>query len=1010
MNFNHIYSQLNPAQKEAVNNIEGPVMVIAGPGTGKTQVLSARIANILLKTDINPSSILALTFTEVAATNMRQRLFEMIGSTAYQVRIMTFHGFCNEVILSHPEYFNLREEAEPISDLEFVEFLRDYLSNPRLEYLRTSRSAFHYLNASRSALLNIKKEGLSVEDFYNLVNEEEKEFENSKEDLSKTKFDREQARIGKMKELSDLYRDYQSYLRDHSRYDYEDMILWVMEAFEKNLTLLSEYQEQLLYFLVDEYQDTNSAQNKILDQLASFWSEQANVFVVGDPNQTIYRFQGASLENVLGFVKRYPNLNLITLTQGYRCSQQIYDGAAQIIAGQKKQTTEAPDLLAILSKPLESLFQNKQIQFLQAENDVQEQITIAEKIGQLIKQGTAPEEIAVLFKTNKAALDFTEVLKKWQIDYQLERDEDILQSEFINQILLTMQVIDQIQKEDQVIDLYQLLLFEWVEVDKGLVLKLIHLAYKKKVSLYQLIKNTESEELTELKIDQAQLEQVVAYISLLEQLAVKDVQMTFLEWFPEMIQVLKIDQWLIKHHQKYQWLQELNAFYGQIKSLSVTDKKLKLSRFLEIIEAMTEQGLSIPVKVVLGNKKGVVLSTAHGAKGKEWQYVFIPHLADKVWGNARAPHQLPLPESILRFQSETKEDKNADDRRLFYVGLTRAKQTVYLSFAKQNQQKDKSQNMSMFVSQLIEKENLVEDWQTNINPENIEDLTTQFVLPSINIPSDDQFLDWLETVVAEFKLSPTALDSYLKNPEDFLFNNILRVPRAKTASLAFGTAIHATMEYTIRWWMKNGKLLSLDKIIEYFQSMLVKEVLTEEDYIARLNAGKKVLSSYFENFDFSIQPTMLEFSFGSFGREVVLDDDIKLTGKLDRVDLIDEKNKIVRVIDYKTGKVKTASRIEGKSYQNELSDREKELPDSIKGSLKRQLLFYKLLSDLDPSFAYQVQYGELDFVESLHSKGKSGKVVFELLDEDVEELKELIRQVMKEIRSLEFLKITNKEN
>jgi len=1002
MNFNQIYLQLNPAQRQAVDQIDGPVMVIAGPGTGKTQVLSARIANILQKTDTNPNSILALTFTEVAAINMKQRLFEMIGSTAYQVRIMTFHGFCNEVILSHPEYFNIREEAEPISDLEMIEFLREYFSNPQLEFLRTPKSSDHNIHAAKSAVLNIKKEGLSVLEFKQLVGQENDQLKTEKEDLSPTKLKAAEKRLGQMQELADLYGAYQQYLADKNRYDYEDMILWVMSEFEHNHLLLTEYQEQLLYFLVDEYQDTNSAQNKILDLLANFWGEQANVFVVGDPNQTIYRFQGASLENVLGFVKRYTQVKIVTLEQGYRCSQQIYDAAARIISQQKVDYHGAVELLGVLAKPLQSVFQDQQISFLEAQTNCVEEVSVVKKVEELIKSGVSPEQIAILFKKNLEIFAFIEVLKKWQIAYQLEKDENILTSEFIRQLLVLMQVILDIRSSDSVPNLYELLLFDWIDVDKTTVIKLLHLASAAKKSLYQHLEQLDSDAIKQTNLDQEKVEQILEFVKTIKELMTKDLNMTFLEWFPEMIRLVCLDKWLVNHSQKYQWLQELNAFYSEVKSLSISDKNLKLERCLAVVSAMIDQNLPISVKVMLGSKKGVVLSTAHGAKGKEWQYVFIPHLSDKNWGNAKSPNQLPLPKDILRFQPETKEDKNADDRRLFYVSLTRAQKRIYLSYSKLDEQKDKKQNMSMFVGELTEGENLLEADSFEVDQTSLVNLTAQYVLPHQVLPDDTAFMDWLKSVVKDFRLSPTALDSYLKSPEDFLFNNILRIPRAKTASLAFGSAVHATLEYTIRWWQKNQKLLDQKQILEFFENALQKEVLTKEDFEARLKLGKDVLASYFANFDPHLHPLKIEYHFGGTGKDIILDDNIYLTGKLDRVDLMDEKEKIVKVIDYKTGKVKSIAEIQATAYLSQLSEREKTLPESIRGSLKRQLLFYKLLSQLDSTFKYTVSYGELDFVESYQQKGKSGKVVMELLDEDVTDLKELIRQVISEIRELKF--------
>lgn len=1008
-NFQTIYQRLNPAQRQAVDTLDGPVMVVAGPGTGKTQVLAARIAQLLKTTDTAPGSILALTFTDIAATNMRERLFKMIGSTAFQVRIQTFHGFCNEVILSHPEYFHLEEDAEPISELEYIEFLRTYLSNPDLEYLRSPRSAFHYLPAAKSALLNIKKEGQTVAEFTQLVAAEAQEFERIKADLPKTKLEKAQQRLGKMQELVSLYQSYQQYLTDNKRYDYEDMILWVVAAFAEQPALLADYQEQILYFLVDEYQDTNSAQNRVLDQLASFWGENANVFVVGDPNQTIYRFQGASLENVIGFVERYPQAQLITLEQGYRCPQTIYTAAAEIIHAQTEASQISPALFTALSQPLVGQTAGEPILLLQADTDTFERVAIVEKIQQLIEAGTPHDQIALLFRKNKEALEFIDILKKWNLPYQLEKDENILESEFIRQLLKLFRVILDLQQGNEVSDLGEVLLYDWMGLDQLAVLKLLHHTAHQRprqdfFSLLNSLPNKPDGQKAVsagIPISSEVLETIQAKVMTLQQLAIRDLNVTFLEWIPEVLHGLEIDQWLTQTSPDQEKITQLNAFYSEAKSLSVSDSQLKLLRFMAVMDAMMAENLPIQRTLLLGQKDGVVLSTAHGAKGKEWQYVFIVNCADKVWGNARTPHELPLPEKILRFQPLSLADKNADDRRLFYVSLTRAVKQVYLSYAAIDETRNRKQTMSMFVGDLMNQENVLESWQPTLSADPAL-LATKLVLPAITLPKTTEFMTWISQLVSDFRLSPTALNVYLQDPHQFLVSHILKLPQAKSSALAFGTAVHATLEYAFRWRLKQSHFPDESEILEFFHTALAKETLVEAEFQSRLKLGRRVLTAYFDQFDHQLSPLVLEHSFGKQGREVVLDTDLKLTGKVDRVDWLDEAAQTVKVIDYKTGHPQSRSKIEGTAYLSELSAREKELPEAIRGRLKRQLLFYKLLSQLDSTFKGTVESGELDFVEAAH-EGKPGRQVFELPQSEVDQLADLIRVVMGEIRQLQFL-------
>ncbi|MCG2692021.1 UvrD-helicase domain-containing protein, partial [Microgenomates group bacterium] len=266
--------KLNKAQQLAVDTTEGPVMVIAGPGTGKTQIIAERIANILQKTDTNPDSILALTFTESGAKAMRERLIATIGAAAYYVNISTFHAFCSQVIQEFPDRFSLAA-TEPLAELERVEIFHKIIDSQQFDYLKPANLPHYYTGALIKAIQDLNREAVTPPVL--------------KEILKKThpKTKEEKYLLAKNLELQQIYAHYQKALNDRGRYDFEDMINFVVEAFSRDESLLRTYQERLQYFLIDEYQDTNSSQNQVIDLLAGFWGQNANVFVVGDPNQCL---------------------------------------------------------------------------------------------------------------------------------------------------------------------------------------------------------------------------------------------------------------------------------------------------------------------------------------------------------------------------------------------------------------------------------------------------------------------------------------------------------------------------------------------------------------------------------------------------------------------------------------------------------------------------------------------------------------------------------------------------
>jgi DNA helicase II / ATP-dependent DNA helicase PcrA len=316
--FYALIEALNPEQRSAVEQIEGPVLVVAGPGTGKTHVLAARIGKILLETDARPQNILCLTFTDAGVHAMRQRLLGMIGPEAHRVPIFTFHAFCNRIIQENLEYFG-RTDLEPVTDLERIEIVRRLLEPlPPAHALKTGKKdGYFYEKQLRNLFSLMKKENWTpgyihqtIRHFLQALPQNPDYFyqKNSKygqKGAPKTaKIQDVQEKMERLAAAADLYPKYLHAMQRAGRYEYEDMILWVLRAFEKHEALLRNYQERYQYFLVDEYQDTNGAQNRLLQQLLDYWPDP-NVFIVGDDDQSIYEFQGARLQNLLDFYRQY---------------------------------------------------------------------------------------------------------------------------------------------------------------------------------------------------------------------------------------------------------------------------------------------------------------------------------------------------------------------------------------------------------------------------------------------------------------------------------------------------------------------------------------------------------------------------------------------------------------------------------------------------------------------------------------------------------------------------------
>jgi DNA helicase-2/ATP-dependent DNA helicase PcrA len=1006
--FQTEFKRLNTEQKKAVETIDGPVMVIAGPGTGKTQVLTARIAQILQKTDTEPSAILALTFTESAAKNMRERLVKMIGRTGYYVQISTFHAFCQEVISGHPEYFPIQRESEPLSDLERYEMLEQIFTDLELEHIKPLNTPFFYIKDAIKNISDLKKEGISVQEYQQLIKQWAKKLANEKAELNKVQLAQEQKQIERNQELAKVYEQYEKRMRETRRYDFDDMIAFVVTAFETHELLLREYQENLHYFLIDEYQDTNAAQNTVVDLLASYWGEAANVFVVGDPNQAIYRFQGASIENMLGFLKHYPKAEVITLDTGYRSPQKLYTLADKLIA-ENHLKLEADQRRLKLASLLKSPHgQGKPIELSAAPSQVLEAVQVAEQIKSLLTKKVPPQEIAVLYRHNADRTTLAETFDSWGIPYEIEGGGDALREDSIQQLLALFKVIYQIRSASESEALYEILHYEWFKqkfvLDTLAVMKVARAAGKARVSILELIDGGPTAinaHNGDYHITAAELKPIQQSINQLKAWSNLDATVTFSEWFETVIKESGYLDWLFDHPGKVFLITVLNSVFGEIKKLIAHNHRFKLADFLRAIDLIEEHHLTITIEDLNARQKAVHLSTVHKAKGREWEHVFLVQLIDKKWGNNRVRELIKLPASILQNTDLDEKERNEDERRLFYVGLTRAKQQAYLSYPEtlvtEGQTRDSVP--SMFITE-IEELDAKEELLKKVDHANIQakanDYLVKFLKPAPILITENTQKAYLRWLLDHFRWSTTALDVYLKDPDEFLHYNLLRVPRAKALPFAFGTAIHAALEKYYSSFQTTGQLPTLTDLQQTFEQSLAREILTENQFKDRLKFGRKILEKYLDYYhDQPVKPLLIERFFGS-GRQKVVLDDIMLTGRIDRIDWLDQDKKLVKVVDYKTGQAKSENEIEGKV--GKLSEREQALPESIRGAYKRQLLFYKLLTQLDRTFPYEVIAGEFDFVQPTAS-GKLVRRSFELPDEDVADLKKLLKTVVQELRT-----------
>ena len=965
-------------------------MVIAGPGTGKTQILSLRIANILKKTDTAPDSILALTFTESGVSAMRARLVSIMGAEGYRVHIHTFHGFANELIRRYPEEFPRIIGGTALSETEQIRTMENVLEKTKgLELLRPWGDPLYYVKPALSAIHSLKRENITVDGLATLLKKQEQEYINTPDKVhSKGRFKGEMKgeyrdlakQIEKNKELLIVYGAYESALAKERRYDYEDMLLELIQALESNVNFLRSLQEEYQYLLADEHQDANGAQNRILELLSDF-HDNPNLFIVGDEKQAIFRFQGASLENFLYFKEKYPKAKVIALTENYRSGQGILDSAHSLMKANGADNT--------LRVPLVAQKKTKaKIIFREYGDELSEVSGIATSVATAIAEGVLPSEIAILFRHNDDAGPLAEALAREGVRYQIESERNVMENNEIRKFLLFSRTVA--DPTDQ--NLGELMFLDFWKLPTLECYKILTLAKKTHLSLLEIFSSKRL--LKEAGVETPDIwpvfgRNILHLVNISKNTdALHSLEALFREsgFLAHILARSNSAELLAKFHQ----------LLAEAREVLRIDPKLTLSGFLEHLDMLERYKLPIRYNAP-ADASAVRLMTAHRAKGLEFERVYITGADERSWGGGRSrTHFSALP--VRGVEKGGVED----ERRLFYVALTRAKSEAIISVAKRNEE-GKENTPSRFLSEidpaLITKEEI----------ESKEISENSFSAPVLQGPSIKD-KDYLRERFFEQGLSVSTLNNYLSCPWHYFFVNLVRVPQVESKHQLYGTAMHKALSDTLSS-LNKGKKISLPLFIKSFTEALERQPLSPADKKDALAKGKKALTGYWEQWRKTWKPPVLpEYSVRGVEMAVELGGEKRafpLKGTLDKVEEVREgqvhpvrksgRAKLhnmesfsngVNVTDYKTGKPKTRTYLEGKTKDAD-------------GNYYRQLVFYKLLLSKEPKGKYRMVSGDIDFLEP-DEKGKYHRESFAPTDEEVKNLESSIQEVAGEIVNLTF--------
>ncbi|MFH1444349.1 MAG: ATP-dependent DNA helicase [Candidatus Peregrinibacteria bacterium] len=973
--FDERFAMLNDDQKRAVETVEGSVMCIAGPGTGKTEVLAMRAANILKKTQMRPTNILCLTFSTSGAKAMRERLRQIIGPDAYGVTVSTIHSFCNDLIQQHPQLFVNFRALQQVSNIERLQIVRRAIKDLGQRSELYMPVAEHDRAADLlDRITQMKKEGIAPDDLTKHVDayaEEIKKTPTGRErDLTSKAYRDDTKKVQQFKEFILVYRAYIEELTATHRYDFDDMVLVALEALKEHEWLLESLQIRYQYILVDEFQDLNGAQNRVLDLLTTYAyvEQEPNIFVVGDDDQAIFRFQGANIGNMTSFLERFPRTVAITLTTNYRSTQPILDAASTVIAENQERLVNVvkdieKDLVAGKEKG------GAKPQFIRYPDTSTEYAGIAGLLQEAQKRKIPWKQMAVICRRNEEVLQIADTLTAAGIPTVVAAKQDLVQHPQVLQAVTLLRAIHEPENSSTLAGALALPCFNCHPAELGKLFMDFRTfkRTKQRVCLHEYLLNEQSIPAT--------IKHAHDFIMTKNQ-AIPSTTLTALT-----ADVLTQSGLLPSTDTKEadpRIIAGLHAFYEYVKSRCYEVQSTSLVTLLfDIDQYMQEKKLKLEYDLPHLVQDGVQLMTAHGAKGLEFDLVIMADVRYRNWGNRISGSSLALPDHLI-MGLEKEVEKRAtqeDERRLFFVAMTRARRELFLTFPEtyRSGEQMRDAQVSSFVAEAGEHADEVTLTQEHV-PTPIETLCT----PPLKI--DTAFRAFLEERLQEYELSVTALNVFLDGddgPQRFLWEQLLQRPSEKKPAMAFGTAVHAALQDRNSAWQQ-GEVFSVDALVEAFQRHLKEEILTKEKLEHYQLIGEDIVRRYAEQTS-SGMPLVLSTE-RTFHAVI---DDIPIKGKVDRIDLFEPNGRTCRVLDYKTGRTKKTE-------------------DAVRKDEKlfRQLKFYKMLCEADPKFIHDATHFTLDFVGNEDEARK--EINLEITEAEVKELQVLIKQVWTKITALDF--------
>lgn len=884
-----LFEGLNVEQRQAVEHTDGPLLIIAGAGTGKTTVVTRRIASLIERGLAEPHEILALTFTDKAAAEMEERVEALLPISTLDFWISTFHGFGERILKEHALDIGLPNDFRLLSDTEQLLLLREHIEEFDLEYYRPKGNPTKFVSALISHFSRLKDEDITPREYREYAEslrlDADAELELRYASLSID----EQARLDEARRISELagaYAQYQELLRREHALDFGDLIVETMHLFQQRPALLKKYREQFKYILVDEFQDTNIAQYDLINMLAA---PNNNLTIVADDDQAIYSFRGASMSNILHFKQDYPQAKEISLTQNYRSQQEILDIAYQVITHNNPHRLE--ETLHIDKKLKAQISGGALIEHIHAQTVDAEGQLVAEKIVEIKKQH--PElrwnDFAILVRANDHAQHVIPFLERMHIPYQFLASSGLFSKPIILDVISALKLMDNYHESRAV---YRTLVSPVWAVTPEDVMCILQHAQKHTCSLYDACQAVRSIEGISLR----GVEQVEHMLSVCTELThaariqtVGEIVLLYLEKSG----YLKYIATLPEQHTNEAALY-INQFYEYIKQFERAQAEKTVHGFVRELQMMIDAGEEGRLKPDFEDgPEAVKILTVHSSKGLEFEHVFILNLVDKRFPSVGRKEAIPVPDELVKDDVPEGDWHLQEERRLFYVALTRARTGLYLTSA-EDYGGARKKKLSIFLGEA--------------------GFSQAVPIPTGNIVFGKRDQAPVVALQQDIKHAPrvfsfTQLKAYETCPWQYRFAFVLKVPVPGKYSFSFGKSIHATLYEFFRRIKQDaeltqGNLFDMEKSSASEHTLEELLDIYEEKWLPHWYGSRQQRDEYFQKGKEALtafyaahkkawpQILFLEKSFQVKVGNVIL------KGAIDRADHIDGG---VEVIDYKTG-------------------------------------------------------------------------------------------------------------